>query len=139
MRTSEPSRDPERIRPAFVWALAVVAVPILALFGTGFVTDTDLDGSLRIPVGVGYVVGAWIAPIAGALGSIKRGAPPAKAVATAIAFGMMVLVADLQIMVAVGFGGAGLVGACLVTAGSICLHLVVMRSRPRIPARPDLG
>jgi hypothetical protein len=38
------------VRPAFVWALVVVAFPILVLFSVGMVIDDEIEASKRLVI-----------------------------------------------------------------------------------------
>jgi hypothetical protein len=51
------------VRPAFVWALVLVAFPILVLFSVGMVAEDEIEASKRLVMAPIYLLGAWVAPV----------------------------------------------------------------------------
>jgi hypothetical protein len=92
------------VRPAFVWALVVVAFPILVLFSVGLVTDDEIDASERLVMAPIYLLGAWIAPVLLWRRLVSRGTPPTDAVAAALALAMVFLALDLTLLVGADSG-----------------------------------
>jgi hypothetical protein len=72
------------VRPAFVWALVVVAFPILVLFSVGMVIDDEIETSKRLVMAPLYLLGAWVAPVVLWRRLVRRGTPPSDAVAAAL-------------------------------------------------------
>ena len=60
VQANGPPSDMGALRPVFVWALALIALPMLLLFGVGFVTD--IEGPWRIAMAPAYVVEAGPEP-----------------------------------------------------------------------------
>jgi hypothetical protein len=124
------------VRPVFVWALVVVAVPILALFGSGLLTDTDIDGSIRLAIAPFYVLGAWVAPIVLARQLIRRRVPPGDAIVAALRLAVAVLAVDLTVLLVVD-GGPPLVLFPVLQVALLLVILVWDRARSnKPPPRP---
>lgn len=66
----------------------LVALPILVLFGVGFVSDNEIAGSKRLVMAPIYVLGVLVAP--GVLWRllVRRGARPSGALAAALGVAM---------------------------------------------------
>jgi hypothetical protein len=127
--------DVGALRPVFVWALALIALPMLLLFGVGFVTD--IEGPWRIVIAPAYAVGAYVAPAIFVRRAVRQGVSGAKAVAAALGIGSLVLLLDL-----VMYSGAGdaALGSLLMAAvaGSALIWALKWHPRsPAIPPRPD--
>src|SRR6185436_1998518 len=73
------------VRPAFVLVLALVALPILVLFGAGMVTEDEIEGSKSLIMAAIYVLGAMVAPVVLWRRLRRRGAAASDALA---AFGI---------------------------------------------------
>jgi hypothetical protein len=56
-----PSKPTPAVRPAFVWALVLVAFPILVLFSVGMVAEDEIEASKRLVMAPIYLLGAWVA------------------------------------------------------------------------------
>ncbi len=100
-----PSKPTPAVRPAFVWALVVVAFPILVLFSVGMVIDDEIEASKRLVMAPIYLLGAWVAPVVLWRRLVRRGTPPSDAVAAALALAVVFLAFDLTLLVGVDSGG----------------------------------
>jgi len=72
------------VRPAFVLVLALVALPILVLFGAGMVTEDEIEGSKSLIMAAIYVLGAMVAPVVLWRRLRRRGAAASDALAAAL-------------------------------------------------------
>jgi hypothetical protein len=100
-----PSKPTPAVRPAFVWALVVVAFPILVLFSVGMVIDDEIEASKRLVIAPIYLLGAWVAPVVLWRRLVRRGTPPSDAVAAALALAVVFLALDLTLLVGADSGG----------------------------------
>jgi len=133
VQANGPPSDMGVLRPVFVWALALIALPILLLFGVGFVTD--IEGPWRIAMAPAYVVGAYVAPAIFVRRAVRQGVSGTKAVAAALGIGSLVLLLDLVVS-----AGDGALGSLLMTAvagGALVWALKWHPPRLAIPPRPD--
>jgi hypothetical protein len=93
------------VRPAFVWALVLVAFPILVLFSVGMVADDEIEAPKRLVMAPIYLLGAWVAPVVLWRRLVRRGTPPSDAVAAALGLAVVFLALDLTLLVGAGSGG----------------------------------
>jgi len=100
-----PSKPIPAVRPAFVWALVVVAFPILVLFSVGMVIDDEIEASKRLVIAPIYLLCAWVAPVVLWRRLVRRGTPPSDAVAAALALAVVFLALDLTLLVGADSGG----------------------------------
>lgn len=135
MQTNGPPSDMGTLRPVFVWALALIALPMLLLFGIGFVTD--IEGPWRIAMAPAYVVGAYVAPAIFARRAVRQGVSGAKAVAAALGIGSLVLLLDLVVSTGAGDGALGSLLMTAVAGGAVAWALKWHPRRLAIPPRPD--
>jgi len=145
-RSIEPDADtgtmdqgqavPPRVRPAFAAALTILAVPILVVFGFGFMNDEGVRW--RAAIVLTYVVGAWLAPIVLAWRLIRQGVRVSDAVAAAIAVGVAVLAVDLSLQVSIHNGVQQLLLLAIGTAVALAASVWVRAGQTRVPPRPDL-
>lgn len=136
MRQNGHPSDEGALRPSFVWALALIALPLLLLFGVGFVND--IRGPWRLAMAPAYAVGAYVAPVVLARKALRRGVLGGKAMVAALGLGSLVLFLDLVVSAS---AGAGLVGFLLmgaVAGGALGLAMTAYSPRVAIPPRPDL-
>ena len=101
-----PSKSTPAVRPAFVWALVLVAFPILVLFSVGMVTDDEIEASKRLVMAPFYLLGAWVAPVVLWRRLVRRGTPPSDAVAATLALAMVFLALDLTPLAGADSGGS---------------------------------
>lgn len=101
---------PGSLRPAFVLALAIILVPMLILFGFGFLND--ISSPWRFVAAPTYAVGAFVAPVVFVKRGFRFGVPQTNAIAGGLAMAAIVLLADLVFFSANG----GPYGAALVVA-----------------------
>src|SRR6266508_4228209 len=123
------------LRPVFVWALALIAVPMLLLFGIGFVTD--VEGPWRIAMAPAYVVGAYVAPAIFVRRGVRQGVSGAKAVAAALGIGSLVLLLDLIVYAGAGDGALGSLLMTAVAGGALAWALKWHPHRLAIPPRAE--
>jgi hypothetical protein len=100
-----PSKPNPAVRRAFVWALVLVAFPILVLFSVGMVIDDEIEASKRLVMAPIYLLGAWVAPFVLWRRLVRRGTPPSDAVAAALALAVVFLALDLTLLVGADSGG----------------------------------
>lgn len=100
-----PSKPTPAVRPAFVWALVLVAFPILVLFSVGMVADDEIEASKRLVMAPIYLLGAWVAPVVLWRRLVRRGTPASDAVAAALALAVVFLALDLTLLVGADSGG----------------------------------
>jgi hypothetical protein len=124
------------LRPVFVWALALIALPMLLLFGVGFVTD--IEGPWRIAMAAAYAVGAFVAPAIFARRAGRQGVSGAKAVAAALGIGSLVLLLDLVVYTGAGDAALGSLLMTAVAGGALVWALKWHPRRLAIPPRPDI-
>jgi hypothetical protein len=93
------------VRLAFVWALVLVAFPILALVSVGMVTDDEIEESKRLVMTPIDLLGAWVAPVVLWPRLVRRGTPPSDAVAAALALAVVFLALDQTLLVGADSGG----------------------------------
>src|SRR6266542_2647943 len=133
VQANGPPSDMGALRPVFVWALALIALPILLLFGVGFVTD--IEGPWRIAMAPAYVAGAYVAPAIFVRRAVRQGVSGAKAVAAALGIGSLVLLLD--VVVSAGDGALGSLLMTAVAGGALVWALKWHPPRLAIPPRPD--
>ena len=127
---------PPRVHSAFTLALALVAVPILVLFGLGFMNDEGVPW--RIVIVLTYVGGAWLAPIVLAWRLVQQGVHLSDAVAAAIGASVAVLAVDLGLLT-IGLPAAQQLMLLLLGAAvSLTVSVWVHARRTRVPPRPDV-
>jgi hypothetical protein len=126
-----PPSDMGALRPVFVWALALIALPMLLLFGVGFVTD--IEGPWRIATAPAYVVGAYVAPAIFVRRAVRQGVSGAKAVAAALGIGSLVLLLDLVVYTGAGDGALGSLLMTAVAGGALVWGSQVAPSSPSNP------
>ncbi len=117
VQANGPPSDMGALRPVFVWALALIALPILLLFGVGFVTD--IEGPWRIAMAPAYVAGAYVAPAIFVRRAVRQGVSGAKAVAAALGIGSLVLLLDLVVYTGAGDGALGSLLMTAVAGGAL--------------------
>jgi hypothetical protein len=93
-----PPPKSSALRPGFVVALMLVALPILLLFGLGLVTDNEIEASTRLIMAPIYVLGVLVAPPVLWRLLVRRGARPSSALAAAVGFAMGSLALDLTVL-----------------------------------------
>jgi hypothetical protein len=131
-----PAPPPPRVRPILAFAMAVLAVPILILFGLGLMNDEAVRW--RPIIFPTYVLGAWVTPILLWQRLVRRGVPRSDALAAAIGGAVAVLAVDLSI-IAGGVTGIGDVLFMLAGAGAATTIAIWYRPRrAQVPPRPDL-
>lgn len=138
-RSAAVSRRPDAgyLRPAFVWALAIIVVPMLILFGFGFYND-DIDSPWPLVVIPGYTAGALVAPLIFVRNTLRIGLPRTNAIAGGLAIASITLFADLMLFF---IAGEGVYGTALVVAVAGVAIGFAVRWRPSVPPpplRPDL-
>ena len=136
MRSNSYPSDEGALRPAFVVALALIAVPLLLLFGAGFLND--IEGPWRLAMAPAYAIGAYVAPVVLARTAVRRGVPGGKATVAALGLGSLVLFMDLVVSVAAGAGSLGFALMGAVAGGALALAMTAFAPRVAIPPRPDL-
>jgi hypothetical protein len=130
-----PPSDLGPLRPIFVWALALIALPMLLLFGVGFVTD--IEGPWRIAMAPAYVVGAYVAPAIFVRSAVRQSVSGPKAVAAGLGIGSLVLLLDLVLYAGAGDGALGALLMTAVAGGALVWALKWHPRRLAIPPRPD--
>jgi hypothetical protein len=125
--SSPPSKPTPAVRPAFVWALVLVAFPILVLFSVGMVIDDEIEASNRLVMAPIYLLCAWVAPVVLWRRLVRRGTPPSDAVAAALALAVVALALDLTLLAGAGSGGI----FWLAQIGRVVTILVLDRSKRR--------
>jgi len=128
--------DEGALRPGFVWALALIALPLLILFGVGFVTD--LEGPWRFGMAPAYFIGACVSPAVLARSAVRHGVPGGKAIVAAFGLGSLVLFLDLVIFSSAAASVRGFVDMAAVACGALALAMRVFGPPVAIPPRPDL-
>jgi hypothetical protein len=137
MLPAKPLRRPFRrdVRPVFIWALALVVVPLVLIFGIGTVAETS--GAWRVAVVPAVVFGLLIAPTVLGVQGWRHRWRLGKAITAGLALASAVLIVDL-------FGVAGSesdastvawVWVVAVAAGVLVRADVMYR--PLAPPRPD--
>jgi hypothetical protein len=127
---------PPRVHPAFTLALALVAVPILVLFGFGFMNDEGVPW--RVVIVLTYLSGAWLAPIVLAWRLVRQGVHLSDAVAAAIGASVAVLAVDLGLLT-IELPAAQLLMLLLLGAAiPLTISVWVGARRMRVPPRPDI-
>lgn len=127
---------PQRVHPAFTLALTLVAVPILVLFGLGFMNEEGV--AWRIVIVPTYLAGAWLAPIVLAWRLVRQGVHLSDAVAAAIGASVAVLAVDLSLLT-IGLPAAQLLMLLLIGAAvPLTVSVWVHARRTRVPPRPDI-
>lgn len=119
------------LRPVFVVVLAIVALPILALFGADLLTDSEIESSQRIFLAPIFVLGCVVAPAVLWRRLIKRGAPPSNALAAALGLAIGVLALDLAL-----FAGASMDAFLLVLIQLGLVVGILVWDRTRTDATP---
>ena len=132
----QPQAVSPRVRPAFAWALALVAVPILVVFGFGFMNDEGVRW--RIVIVLTYVAGAWLAPIVLARQLVGQGVHVSDADAAAIAAGVAVLAVDLSLLASGLTDAQQLLLLLMRAAVALTLSVWVGARRTRVSPRPDV-
>jgi hypothetical protein len=130
-----PPPPPPKVRPVFVLALALIALPILVVFGAGMVTDDEIDASRRLIMAPIYVITVCVVPVLFWRRLRSESVPPSDALAAA--FGLAVLGFALTLTVLVGWAGGS-----LGLVGTVALSLVIVvwrrdRQKKNFPPRPD--
>lgn len=131
-----PQPRTSKVRPAFVLVLALIALPILVLFGADMVTDNEIDASTRLITALTYAIAVCVAPVLLWRRVRRRGVPTSDAMAAAIGFAVLGFVLTLTLSVSTAWGNLPLVAMAAVV-------LVVLASRRPMqekgtPPRPDI-
>lgn len=124
------------LRPVFVWALAILVLPMVILFGFGFYND--IDSPLTPVVVPAYAVGALLAPVVFVRRTLRIGLPRNNAIAGGLAIASIVLIADLTLFFAAGEGVYGAALLVAVAGGAMTFAVTWRPSVPPPPIRPDL-
>jgi hypothetical protein len=129
-----PAPGAPALRPGFVWALALVAVPMLLLFGLGFLTE--IEGPWRGVMAPAYLIGAVVAPAILGLRTVRAGGSRARGAAGGLALGSSVLLVDLLVL---ADGGGGARGSALMaaTAGGAVAVALLWGTRDAVPNRRE--
>jgi hypothetical protein len=80
MKLPLPPPPPPRtsyVRPAFVLVLALIALPIVVLFGVDMVTDNEIHASTRLITALTYAMAVCVAPVLHGVVSEAGACPPA--------------------------------------------------------------
>lgn len=124
------------MRPVFVLVLALIALPILALFGVDMVTESEIDASTRLITALTYAIAVCVAPVLLWRRVRGRGLPTTDAIAAAIGFAVLGFGLTLTLSVSMAWVHLPLVAIAAVV-------LVVLASRRPMqergtPPRPDI-
>jgi hypothetical protein len=93
-----PAPRTPAVRPAFVLVLALVALPILVVFGVGMVTEDEIEGSKSLIMAAIYVLGAMVAPVVLWRRLRRRGAAASDALAAALGLAVGGLALSLSVL-----------------------------------------
>lgn len=104
-----PQPRTSKVRPAFVLVLALIALPILVLFGADMVTDNEIDASTRLITALTYAIAVCVAPVLLWRRVRRRGVPTSDAMAAAIGFAVLGFVLTLTLSVSTAWGNLPLV------------------------------
>jgi hypothetical protein len=129
--------DPERVRPIFVWLLAILVGPLLLLFGKGVLID--VRGPARPIVVVGYFISSYGVPIWFVNRARDSGMPTAKALVAGFVMSSGALLVDLPV---IAFTKEGLASAIVTTATAVAIFFIGRSLAPTPPptlARPDVA
>jgi hypothetical protein len=115
--------------------LALIALPILFLFGADMVTEKEIDASTRLITALTFAIAVCVAPILLWRRVRGRGVPPSDAMAAAIGLAVLGFVLTLALSVTTAWGNLPLVAMAAVV-------LVVLARGPMhergTPPRPDI-
>lgn len=123
------------LRPVFVWVLAILVVPMVILFGFGFLND--IRSPWRFVAAPAYAVGAFVAPVIFIRRRVLDGVPRRNAIAGGLAIAANVLIADLFLFLGAGEGAYGAAQVVIVAGAAIAVALRWKSSVPPPPLRPD--
>ena len=131
-----PPPHTSNVRPVFVLVVALIALPILVLFGADMVTEKEIDASTRLITALTFAIAVCVAPVLLWRRVRGRGVPPSDAMAAAIGLAVLGFVLTLALSVTTAGGNLPLVAMAAVV-------LVVLASRSPMqdkgtPPRPDI-
>jgi peptidoglycan/LPS O-acetylase OafA/YrhL len=130
-----PPPPPPKVRPVFVLAVALIALPILVVFGGGMIADAEIDASTRLIMAPIYAITVFVAPVLLWRRLRSEGVPPSDAMAAALGLAVLGFALTLTMLVGWAEGSLGLVG-------TVALVLVIVvwrrdRQKKNFPRRPD--
>jgi hypothetical protein len=137
MLPPKPLRRPLRrnVRPVFVWALAVIVVPLVLIFGIAMVVETS--GPWRVAAVPAVAFGLVVAPAVLGVRGWRHRWRLGTAITAGLALASAVLIVDLFGVAASEGDAFAVAWVCLVAVAAGVLVRADAMYRPLAPPRPD--